>query len=138
MHIVAGKRAPKWALTAIQLSSMQSWYQDDARNGLVSALLLTIASATHGAQVGVAAIDDLSHSIGGLVHSGGLASNGDLHRVAGLVDLDVSAKVLLQGLDGLAALSNHAADHPLGALHLACHASTVLQPHQKHRDQLCS
>ena len=88
---------------------------------------LTIASTSCGAEVRVASIDDFRHSSSSTSHCGGLASNGDLHGVGGLVNLDVGAKVLLQGLDCLTALPNHAPHHALGALHLVRHAGAILR-----------
>lgn len=43
-----------------------------------------------------------------------------------LVDLDVALELLLQRLDGLAALADDAADHALGALQGTRHAGTIL------------
>lgn len=47
-------------------------------------------------------------------------------RGANLVDLDVALELLLQSLDGLATLSDHATDHALGTLQGTRHASTIL------------
>lgn len=76
---------------------------------------------------GVAAGNDLLHRRGAGVDGVRLARDGDGHRVRVLLDLDVAGKLLLQRLDRLAALADHAADHALGALQHARHARAELQ-----------
>lgn len=56
-----------------------------------------------------------------------LACNSDLHGVCLLVNLDVGAEILLQGLDGLPTLANHSAHNALVAINDLGNAGTILQ-----------
>mmetsp|Transcript_40660 Transcript_40660/g.68078 ORF Transcript_40660/g.68078 Transcript_40660/m.68078 type:complete len:499 (+) Transcript_40660:453-1949(+) len=80
----------------------------------VASLLRITTTATKST---IATVDDVVDHALGLGHSLRGARHGHFARVAGLIDLDLGAAVLLQTLDGLATAANHAAHHLLGAVH---------------------